>query len=370
MSKSRTGFIMSESIQDLLRRLSETPGISGQEERVREVIVEELKPYCREIKEDPLGNLIAKIGAEDGYRMGLLAHMDEVGLIVDRISEGGLIGFELVGSIDDRALLATEVEIITSHGKRIRGVIGNKSRHLQKVEEAGARVSHDQLWIDIGGCSRDEILKEGIDIGCGIVFATRFFEFPNGTLLGKALDDRIGCAVLIQTLKSLRSCLKSTTLYGMFTVQEEIGAKGARVVAFDPRPQMTITLDTVPTENPEKLFPHDVDIRRGPVIRLFDWQSSTKLGMVTHPAIKARLLEVARGGIRHQMDVLAKTYLDSSQAHLTAGGIPRGSICFPRRYAHSPVEVGHLDDIRSGLELLTRFIKSLDKDPLLFGKVY
>ena len=93
--------------------------------------------------------------------------------------------------------------------------------------------------------------------------------------------------------------------------------------------------------------------------------------MVTHPAIKARLLKVAREGeIRHQIDVLAKTYLDSSQVHLTGGGIPGGSICFPRRYAHSPVELGHLDDVRKGLELLAKFIKGLDKDPILFGKVY
>src|SRR4030042_6269558 len=287
---------MSEHIQDLIKRLSETPGVSGQEERVREVIVEELRPFCREIKEDPLGNLIAKVGADDGYRVGLLAHMDEVGLIVNRVSEGGLIGFELVGSIDDRSLLATEVDIIPAHGKPIRGVIGNKSRHLQKDEETGARVSYDQLWIDIGCHSRDEVLKQGIDIGCGIVFATRFCEYANGTILGKALDARVGRAVLIETLKSLRSNLKSTTLYGMFTVQEEIGAKGARVVAFDSLPQMTMTLDTVPTENPDKLVPPNVAIHRGPVIRFFDWQSSTKLGMVTHPAIKARLLKVAREG--------------------------------------------------------------------------
>ena len=362
---------MSEKIQDLIKKLSETPGPSGQEERVRELIVEELKPYCQEIGEDPLGNLIARIGVDDGYRVGLLAHMDEVGLIVNRISEGGLIGFELVGSIDDRSLLATEVDLIANDGKLIRGVIGNRSRHLQKAEEGRAKVSYDQLWIDIGCRSREEVLKQGVDIGCGIVFATRFCEYPSGAIMGKALDDRIGCAVLIETLKSLRSSLKSTTLYGMFTIQEEIGAKGARVVAFDARPQMTITLDTVPTENPDRLGPHDVDISHGPVIRLFDWQPSTKLGMVTHPAIKARLLKVAREEkIRHQVDVLAKTFLDSSQAHLTAGGIPGGAICFPRRYAHSPVELGHLDDIRNGLELLSKFIKSLDRDPLLFGKVY
>jgi putative aminopeptidase FrvX len=107
------------------------------------------------------------------------------------------------------------------------------------------------------------------------------------------------------------------------------------------------------------------------VIRLFDWHPSTKLGMFTHRAIRDRLLQVAKDeGIAHQVDVLTSTYLDSSQAHLTAGGIPGGSICFPRRYAHGPVELSHLDDIEAGLKLLIAFMKSVDAQPIKFGKKY
>ena len=362
---------MSERIQDLLKRLSETPGPSGQEHQVRETIAQELKPCCRELREDPLGNLIAKVGAEDGYRVGVLAHMDEVGLIVSRISDNGLIGFELVGLIDERSLLACEVDIIASEGQLIRGVIGSKSRHLQTAEELNTPVSYRQLWIDIGTSSPDEVLRQGIDIGCGIVFATKFHCYPNEVVKGKALDNRIGCSVLIEALKSLSSDLKNVTLYGMFTCQEEIGAKGARVVAFDLRPQLAITLDTVPTENPDKVGPRDIAINGGPVIRIFDWYPSTTYGMFTHPAIKARLLKVADDEqIRYKKDVLTKSFLDSAQVHLTAGGIPGGSICFPRRYAHSPVELSHLNDVKDGLELLVKFIKSLDADPIEFGKTY
>jgi endoglucanase len=335
------------------------------------VIVEELKPHCQELREDPLGNLLAKIGADGGYRIGVLAHMDEVGMIVNAIRENGLIGFELVGMIDERVLLGSVVNIMTSDGRLIPGVIGSKSRHLQTPEESRVPVSHKLLWIDIGANSRDEVIKQGIDIGCGIVFSTPFHVYPNGTILGKALDNRISCSVLIEALKVLSSRMKNTTVYGMFTIQEEIGAKGARVVAYDLKPHMIIALDNVPTMNRDELSAHNIDLNRGPVIRIFDWYPPYSFGMFTHPAIEARLRKVAHEEkIKHQVDVLTSTFLDSSQAHLTAGGIPGGSICFPRRYSHSPVEMSHVNDITSGLDLLVKFVESLDRDPIEFGRIY
>ena len=232
-------------------------------------------------------------------------------------------------------------------------------------------MSHKNLWIDIGAGSRQEVLKQGIGIGSGVVFSTSFHAYDNGAITGKALDNRISCAVLIEALRRLAPKLKETTVLGMFTIQEEIGAKGAQVVAFDERPVMTITLDNVPTQNPNEVRPGDVDLNQGPVIRIFDFYPPLAFGMFTHPLIKNRLLEVAtRENIRFQTDVSTATYLDSSQAHLTAGGIPGGSICFPRRYSHSPVEMSHLNDIQSGLDLLVTFVESLEVNPIRFGKNY
>lgn len=362
---------MSEKLTELLKNMCELPGPPGQEQAVRNFIAGEVKPFCREVREDPLGNLIAEAGAEDGYRVGVLAHMDEVGFIVSGISDRGLIGFELMGNIDARCLLNCEVDLIGRDGTLIRGVIGHLSRHLQTEEEAQEKISHRNLWIDIGAGSFQEVEKRGIGVGSGVVFATKFHRHPNGAIMGKALDNRAGCAALIEAIRELGPRLKATTLYGMFTCQEEIGAKGAQVVAFDSRPQMTITLDTVPTKNPDKTGPRDTDINKGPVIRLFDWLPSAKLGMSTHPAIKERMLAAAQGiGIPFQVDVLTSTYLDSSQAHLTAGGIPGGSICIPRRYSHSGVELGHLNDITQSIRLLVKVIEDLDKKPIEFGRVY
>lgn len=362
---------MASEIVGLLKKLAEAPGPPGQEQKVREIIVHELRSYCSGLREDPLGNLIARVGPQKGYSVGILAHMDEVGLIIRRVSDNGLLGFEMLGMIDPRCLLGCLVNVLTSNGLLIPGVIGNKSRHLQTEEESRAQVSLKNVWIDIGASSREEVLKQGIGIGSGVVFSTPFHVYENDTILGKALDNRISCAVLIETLKSLSSKLKETTVLGMFTIQEEIGAKGARVVAFDDRPEMTITLDNVPTQNPNEVRPGDVDLNRGPVVRIFDCYPALAFGMFTHPLIKDRLLEVAiKEDIRCQMDVLTSTYLDSSQAHLTAGGIPGGSICFPRRYSHSPVEMSHLNDIQRGLQLLVKFVESLEKEPIRFGKTY
>lgn len=361
---------MAENLLDLLKELSEIPGPSGGEIEVKELIVKELKPYSAEIKEDLLGNLIVKVGNGD-YRVGILAHMDEVGLIVSRILDNGLIGFDLVGSIDPRLLLGSVVNLISAGGEKIPGVIGSKSRHLQTDEELKAAITTKSLWIDIGSTSAEEVLEQGINIGTGIVFSTKFHAYPNGTILGKALDNRISCTVLIEALKVLKSSINNTTVYGMFTIQEEIGAKGARVVAHDIRPNMTITLDNVPTKNVDELNSRDINLNCGPVIRIFDYYPSLTFGMFTHPLIKERLLKVAKEqNIPHQMDVMASTYLDSSQVHLTAGGIPGGSICFPRRYSHSPVELSHLNDMKGGLELLIKFIESLDSNPIQFGRVY
>lgn len=362
---------MSSQMTKLLKKMCELPGPPGQEQAIRNCIAEEVQGCCREIREDPLGNLIVTAGAKDGYKVGLLAHMDEVGFIVSGVSERGLIGFEPMGNIDARCLLNCEVDLMGRDGRLIRGVIGNLSRHLQSEEDAQARITPRNLWIDIGAGSAREVEKQGIRIGSGIVFATKFHRYPGGAISAKALDNRVGCLVLIETLKALGSRLRGTTLYGMFTCQEEIGAKGASVVAFDTRPQMTITLDTVPTKNPEKTAPRDIDINRGPVIRLFDWLPPAKLGMFTHPAIKERLLKAAQEiEIPYQVDVLTSTYLDSSQAHLTAGGIPGGALCFPRRYSHSAVELGHMNDITQGLQLLIKVIEDLDKKPIPFGRLY
>lgn len=159
---------MNHEMREILKKLTETAGLPGMESAVRERIAEEVIEVSHSVKEDVLGNLIVKAGAEQGYKLGIFAHMDEVGLIVRRISPTGLIFFDLLGSIDDRILLGSEVDVITVEGKAIRGVIGNKSRHLQSTSDLRSEVNYKHMVIDIGATDAQEVVKLGIEIGVSV----------------------------------------------------------------------------------------------------------------------------------------------------------------------------------------------------------
>lgn len=362
---------MNCEIQEILKELTETAGLPGMEDDVRKRIIEKVLNVCSSVKEDVLGNLIVKAGADQGYKIGIFAHMDEVGLIVRRISPTGLIFFDLLGSIDDRILLGSEVDVISVDGKVVRGVIGNKSRHLQSAADLQSEVNYKHMTIDIGANNMQEVAELGIEVGCGVAFATDFRIYDNGIILAKALDDRIGCTVIIEAIKRINLHLNNTTIYGFFTCQEEIGAKGAKTACYDYGLDLCITLDTVPVQNADQVMTGEVNLNKGPVIRLFDWQPTVKLGMCSNKEITNRIRKVAQeNNIPHQIDVLNSTYLDSANAHLTGGGVPGASICIPRRYSHTAVEMSSISDIENTIELLCQFVLSLDLRPIKFGRVY
>lgn len=359
---------MPQKVEDLTKLLTELPGPSGAEQAVRDSIARLVKPCCDRLAVDPMGNLVAQCGSGP-YKVGFLAHMDEVGMIVKGVSDRGLISFEKVGSIDDRLLLAREVDVVGQDGATHRGVIASKSQHLQTAEDLSKGVFARELWIDVGARNREEVIESGIDVGSGVVFATKFSPLSNGRVLAKALDDRLGCAVLVRVLEEMRGKCDGLTVYGMFTVQEEIGAKGASVAAFRSSPDLLVCLDTVPVGNQSSLGPHDIRLGKGPVIRLFDWHPATKMGMVTHPEVRSRLVKAAsERDIPYQVDVLFSTYLDSATAHLAGPGTPGGSVCLPRQGAHSPTEIACTGDAAGAVGLLTQFLEDLIKAPIVFTR--
>lgn len=358
-------------IKNVLRTLVETPGLSGFEKEVREFIAEKVMGSCDELWEDAFGNLIAKCGNSDGYKIGIYAHMDEVGLIITKISSHGLLSFDLMGMIDERILPGSVVHVCTKKGKRIPGVIGNKSKHLQTAQEQNSVTPYKKMVIDVGAKNAEEIAQMGIQVGCQVVFSTACTFYPNDTVLAKALDDRVGCLTLIHTINELCGKLKNITLYGFFTAQEEIGAKGATSVANGMGLDMFICLDTVPVQNGNDIGEGDTNLGNGPVIRISDAMPAFTKGMISHPEIVDRMIQVAEDKkIPYLADVLHSTYLDSCTAQFTDNGIPGGSLCFPRRYSHTPVEMCNLQDIDYAITLLEEVLLSLDESPILFGKKY
>lgn len=340
-------------MKDLLKKLSDAPGISGFEDDVRDLMITELKDYVDEVEVDPLGNLIAKKnGNPSSKKIMLAAHMDEIGLMVRYIDKEGFIKFSKIGGINDQMLLNQTVYIQSSNGD-IVGVIGSKPPHKMKESERKQILKYENMFIDIGAKSREEA-EELVSIGDPIIIRKKFEELRNNLVTGKALDNRVGCAVLIEVLKKAET---NATLYGVGTVQEEVGLKGAKTSAFSINPDMALALDvTISGDHPgikEDEAPSAAG--KGPAIILTD---ASGRGLITHPQIKKLLISTAEEEeIPYQVEVSDGGTTDATAIHLTRAGIPTGVISPASRYIHTPVSVVCLDDVENAVKLILAVLK-------------
>lgn len=340
-------------MKELLEKLSNAPGVSGFEDDVRDLIFKELEGQVDEINIDELGNLIAiKKGEVDGKKIMLAAHMDEIGLMVRYIDEKGFIKFSKIGGINDQMLLNQEVYIQSSKGN-VQGVIGSKPPHKMKEAERKKILEYDNMFIDIGAPTREEA-EERVRVGDPVIIKQDFAELGNSLVKGKALDNRVGCAVLIEVLKQVES---KATIYGVGTVQEEVGLKGARTSAFRINPDMALALDvTISGDHPgikEEEAPAKAG--KGPAIILTD---ASGRGLITHPKVKELLISVAEEEeIPYQLEVSEGGTTDATAIHLTRQGIPTGVISPPSRYIHTPVSVVSLEDVENTVKLILAVLK-------------
>lgn len=340
----------------LMKNLSTTPGISGFEGKIADIIKKELKDYVDEIQDDLMGNVIAiKKGGKKSTKVMLAAHMDEIGLMVRHIDKKGFIKFSKIGGINDQMLLNQTVII---HGKSgdITGVIGSKPPHVMKASERKKIIESDSMFIDIGVLSKKEA-EELISIGDPISFKSEFEEFPNDLIMGKALDNRIGCYIMIETLKRVNS---KATVYGVGTVQEEVGLKGAKTSAFKLNPDMAFALDvTIAGDHPGiKEDDAPAKIGKGPAIILVD---ASGRGIITPEKVKNLLVSSSKNnGIPYQLEVSEGGTTDATAIHLTREGIPTGVVSVPTRYIHTTVSIASMKDVESTINLLVKTIDSLE----------
>jgi endoglucanase len=334
-------------MKQLLKKLSEAHGIPGSEDEVREIMEGELKKYC-EVEIDKLGNLIAKKG--NGKKKVMLAsHMDEIGLMVKHIDKNGFIRFTTLGGFFDQTLLNQRIFIHAKKGK-ISGVIGSKPPHLMKKGERKKVVEYREMFIDIGAKDEKEVKKRGVDVGDYITFDRSFKELHGDLVTGKAFDDRLGCLALIEIMKKVDV---DHAVYAVGTVQEEVGAKGARTSAYKINPDMAIVLDVTTTGDYPGIKEEEcaTKLGKGPVIDIVDAKGR---GLITHPKVKKLLIDTAeKHKIPYQLDVGEGGTTDASAIHLTREGIPSGVVSVPTRYVHSPVEVASMKDIENMIKLVT-----------------
>jgi endoglucanase len=339
-------------------RLVGIPGGSGFEEKVIEFMATELKRTLPDVSVDPMGNVIGKLGK--GKNLVLVCvHSDEVGMLIKYIDPKGYIYFDLNGMIDERVLLSTKVDIYSDKGI-YTGVVGVKNRHLLTAEDLKCPISISDLWIDVGAESAEEVKRWGIEIGDPIVFHPNFKKIGKDTIISKAIDNRAGCAILIDLAERMKSKKIDYQLFFVAATQEEVGSRGAQVAAQTLGPDMAIVIDTVPASDP--ITPPQQaasECGKGPVIRSMD-VNALGWGTIYSKKIRQRLIATAiKNKIPHQKDIF-RTWTDASTIHTSGKGIPCGGIYIPRRYSHSPMELVKWSDVEKTAQLLFLFLKDLN----------
>src|SRR4030043_719990 len=273
------------------QKLVEIPGGSGFEEKVIEFVSAELKKNLPDVSIDPMGNVVGKVGK--GRRSVMVCvHTDEMCLLVKYIDPEGYIFFDLNGMFDERVLLSTKVDICTEKGI-YTGVVGVKNRHLMTAEDLKRPISVSELWIDVGAESAEEVRAWGIEIGDPIVYHPHFQSIGKDTIISKSIDNRAGCAILIDLAERMKKERIDYQLFLVAAVQEEVGSRGAKVVAQTLAPDMAIVIDTVPAADPitpPQLAPEECG--KGPVIRSMD-VNALGWGTIYSKKIRQRLIQTA-----------------------------------------------------------------------------
>ena len=333
----------------LLKKLTEACGMPGGEGEVREIIQDEIKRYVDDIKIDRLGNIIATKNGKPGFpKVMIAAHMDEVGMMVKSIDDSGFIKFTQAGGMDDRILVSKPVLV----GKnKIPGVIGAKAIHLQEPEERETPLKTKQLYIDIGAKSKEDT-ERLVKRGDYVAFDSDYVEFGNNLVKAKALDDRAGCAALIEILKHQYD----VTIVAAFTVQEEIGLRGATVAAYNINPDIALVLEGTlcsdVTNVPEASF--ITRLGEGPALSLMDSRTLFPKNLAK------RIYELAvKNGVKIQYRLPSAGGNDAGAIHTTREGVPCAAVSVPCRYIHSASCVMSMDDFEGCKKAVKLFLKDI-----------
>lgn len=339
----------------LLTELTQAPGVSGREEKVRALVAEQFNQIKAEIVIDAMGNLIGHLPGK-GPRVVLMAHMDEIGFMVSKIESEGFIRVVSVGGVDPRVFGAQQVVV---HGRRdLRGVVGSIPPHLLKkknASEAQAATPIEESFVDLG-LPADEV-SQLVAIGDPVTFATQSWENER-SFFGKALDDRVGLFVMLAAVRQARKI--DCDLMLIASTQEEYGLRGAGPAVFSAKPQIAIALEgTVASDTPGLKLPANVPMTaqgRGPEIRLTD------RGMIADRALADFLIETARGhDIPHQIIVKNTGATDAAAGQVTAAGVRVCAVSVPTRYIHAPAGIVRKSDVAYTAALMAAFLERVSE---------
>lgn len=343
-----------------LKRLLEEPGPSGFERRPARIWKEEASGFADRVWSDVQGNSFAVVGEEKRPRVMLAGHMDEIGLQVTHITEKGFLYFGGIGGWDPQVLVGQRVKVLGRDGD-VPGVIGKKPIHLMKPEERKKVSEIENLWIDLGAGSADEVAEMGIRVGDPAVVDSGFLQLAGDRIASRAVDNRVGAYVVLEALRLLsKEPAPHAGCVAVGTVQEEIGftGGGARSSAFQLEPDAALVVDVtfstdVPDVSKNEIGEHELG--GGPVL---------SRGSAMHPIVFDRLVDVAESEDIpcSLMAAPRSSRTDADGIFLVRSGVPTGLVSIPNRYMHSPSEVVSAEDLHRAARLLAGFVRSLTAD--------
>ncbi|MBU0520240.1 M42 family metallopeptidase [bacterium] len=339
---------------ELLRKLTAATGISGREEDVRALIIKEMKPLVDDVKTDVMGNVIGYRKGKKDTRLVMAGHMDEIGLIINHIDDKGFLRVLPVGGIDPRTLMAQRVVV---HGKKeLDGVIGTKPIHILSEEEKKKALKVEDYFIDLG--LPGEEVKKLVSVGDTVTWNREFTEIGD-CYTSKAFDDRIGVYVILEALKKLKGKELPVEVYAVATVQEEVGVRGATTTAIGLEPDIGIAVDiTLANDIPGPAEHQQISrLGEGAAIKIMDGHS------ISNPKLVKHLAKIAeKKKIKYQYEILPRGGTDAGALQRSTKGAAVTTISIPTRYAHSPVETIHKDDVKASIDLLVAFILDAGKE--------
>ena len=322
----------------LVEKLTKAFGVSGDEENIRDVIEKEISSYVDEIKIDRLGNLVA-VKKGTNKKIMLAAHMDEIGVIVTHIEDNGFLRFSMVGGVDYNVEISSRVKFKND----IVGVI-----YFEEKANDNNKVASSRYFIDIGAKDKEDARKM-INIGDTASFIGDIVV-QNGKIISKALDDRLGVLALIETIK--KNVITDNEIYYAFTVQEEVGARGAKVCAYDINPDLAIAVDV--TDTGDTMSDNNMDIKCGAGVAIKIKDRS----VIVSPRVREFLIKIAiENNIPYQLEIMEDGGTDAGAIHTSGKGIITGAVSIPTRYIHTVSEISDISDIMNTIELLSKVIR-------------
>ena len=335
----------------LLKAICEVAGTSGFEKRIRELVIKEVKPYVDSITIDNMGNVVTVKKGKKNKKVMVAAHMDEIGFIVSHIDDQGFLRFNTLGGFDPKTLTAQRVIV---HGKKdLIGVMGSKPIHVMTPEERNRVVPITDYFIDLGMPKKE--VEKYIEIGNPVTRQRELIEMGD-CVNCKSIDNRVSVFILIETLKELKNV--PYDVYGVFTVQEEVGIRGANVSALKIQPDFGFGLDTtiafdVPGARPQEKV---TELGKGTAIKIMDSSTICDYRMVSYMKKTAD-----KHKIKWQPEILPAGGTDTAGIQrMTAGGAISGAVSIPTRHIHQVIEMANKHDIRGSIDLLKHCLQDLD----------